>query len=202
MTTTTKLTRAALGFCTHTGWAAMIAVSGSATSPVILDRRRIEMIPGSDPEAPPFVYHAARELDRNGAERFVQEASELSRIKAMGALEVVVGELRNRHYEVVGSGIVVRQPLAASLEAILKSHSRIHAAEGELFRGAIRKASEALKIPVTEVRAGELQERGAKALGTSLAKLPQHLATIGRAAGRPWAKDQKDALLAAVLALS
>ena len=120
----------------------------------------------------------------------------------MGALEAVVGELRNRHYEVVGSGIIVGQPLVASLETILKSHSRIHAAEGELFRGAIRKASEALKIPVTEVRAGELQERGAKALGVSVAKLPQHLVTIGRAAGRPWARDQKIALLAAVLALS
>jgi hypothetical protein len=199
---TTKLTPAAMGFSTHTGWAAMVAVSGSARSPLILDRRRIDMISGTDPEKAPFVYHAARKLDSKSAEQFVREASESSRTRALGALEAVVAELQNRQYEVVGSGIIVGRPLAASLEAILKSHSRIHAAEGELFRGAIRKASEALKIPVTEVRAAELQERGAKALRISLAELPQRLATIGRAAGRPWARDQKDALLAAVLALS
>src|SRR5882762_6158032 len=41
--------QAALGLRAHSGWAALIAVGGSAASPEVLDRRRIEMAKG--PEA-------------------------------------------------------------------------------------------------------------------------------------------------------
>jgi hypothetical protein len=76
----------------------------------------------------------------------------------------------------------------------------IHTAEGALFRGAIKSASEALKIPITEVPARELPLRASSALGVPLAALLDRLAAIGRTAGKPWAKDQKDAFLVALLA--
>jgi hypothetical protein len=118
-------------------------------------------------------------------------------------LQAAVEALASRGREVVAAGIVVgNRPPAASLDAILRSHSLIHAAEGELFRGAIRGASEALGIRVTEVRAGDLHPRAAEALGISAGRVPEHLSRIGRAAGRPWAKDQKDSCLAALIALS
>jgi hypothetical protein len=193
--------RAALGFCVHTGWAAMISIAGPVVSPMILERRRVEMIAGSDPESPPFVYHAARKLPLRGAERFIREAAELSLSKALAALEVAVAELGKRHYEVVASGIIVGdRPLQATLETILKSHSLIHAAEGELFRVAVKRASQALRVPVCEIRARDLRSRAAELLGMSPSEVPQRLASIGRSAGRPWAKDQKDSLLAALLA--
>jgi len=46
--------RVALGFACHTGWAALVAAGDAPSSPVVLERRRIEMIAGHDPEAPPF----------------------------------------------------------------------------------------------------------------------------------------------------
>jgi hypothetical protein len=82
----------------------------------------------------------------------------------------------------------------------LKSHSLIHTAEGELFRVAIKSASQQLKIPVTEIRARDLESQAAQALGISAAKVPDRIAAIGRAAGRPWSKDQKTSLLAALVA--
>jgi hypothetical protein len=195
--------RAALGFSVHTGWAAMVAVSsGPTTSVEILDRRRLEMIPGSDPERPRFVYHAARKLGLNEAERLIRESAELSLAKAKVSLRAVVEELGTRDYEVVASSILVGdRPHTASLDAILKSHSLIHGAEGNLFRGAIRDASESLEIPVTEVRAKDLHSRAATTLGIPAGNMAQHLAGIGRVVGRPWAKDHKESCLAALIAL-
>lgn len=195
--------RAALGFSVHTGWAAVVAVSGPAASAAVLDRRRLEMIPGSDPRRPRFVYHAARTLEREPARRLIRESAERATAEATASLQAVVKELGSRDQQVVAAGIVVgNRPLAAELESILASHSLVHAAEGELFRDAIRSATRRAGIPVTEVRARDLGSRAAAALGVPEGKVAQLLVGIGSAAGRPWAKDQKDACLAALIALS
>ena len=144
-----SLLEASLGFSVHTGWAAMIAVAGPPKSPVILDRRRIDMM-GNDPDKPRFVYHyAAERLTLSAAERFVREAIEQSRAKAVAALEAAVTELaKKKTYDVVASGIIVgNRPLKSTLADILKSHSLIHTAEGELFRVAIKGASERAEDP-------------------------------------------------------
>jgi hypothetical protein len=64
-------------------------------------------------------------------------------------------------------------------------------------------AARALPLPAAEqlVReaAAEAEARGARALGVAPAGVPERLAAIGRTAGRPWAKDQKDSLLAALV---
>jgi hypothetical protein len=199
----TSLVRATLGFSVHTGWAAMIAVAGPPKSPAILDRRRVEMM-GDDPVNPRFVYHyAAESLAPSAAERFVGRAVEQSRDNAVTAIEAAIAELRKKNYDIVASGIIVgNRPLEAKLSDILKGHSLIHTAEGELFRVAIKSASLRLKIPVTEIRARDLEPRAAKVLGIPSAKIKERLDAIGRAAGRPWSKDQKTSLLAALVAAS
>jgi hypothetical protein len=180
----------------------MVAVcSGPAGSTVILDRRRLEMM-GNDPERPRFVYHAAQKLGPGAAERLVRESVKESLANAKAALERAVAEIETRSYSVVAGSIIVgSRPPPESLDSILKSHSLIHAAEGELFRSAIRSASKALRIPVTEVSSKELPARAAASLGIPASDVDGYLATIGRTAGRPWAKDHKDACLAASIAL-
>ena len=159
---------------------------------------------GNDPANPRFVYHyAAESLALPAAERFVKKAIEQSRDNAVAAIEAALAELAKKNYDIVASGIIVgNKPLEAPLPDILKSHSLIHTAEGELFRVAIKKASERLKIPVTEIRARDLEPQAAKVLGISTAKVKERLDAIGRAAGRPWSKDQRTSLLAALVAAS
>jgi hypothetical protein len=180
----------------------MVAVSaGPAGSTVILDRRRLTLM-GNDPERPRFVYHAAQKLGRGAAEQLVRESVQESLANAKDALERAVAEIEAQRYSVVAGSIIVgSRPPPQSLESILKSHSLIHAAEGELFRSAIRSAGKALRIPVTEVKSKELPARAAAILGIAASDVDGYLATIGRAAGRPWAKDHKDACLAASIAL-
>jgi len=87
--------------------------------------------------------------------------------------------------------------LSAATDAELVARDRLI-----LGLRAIKSASERLKIRVTEVRARDLEPRAAKTLGISVAKVKDRLDAIGRAAGRPWSKDQKTSLLAALVAAS
>ena len=152
------------------------------------------MILGSDPGSPPFVYHAARKLSLKAAERFIAEAAEESRKKALATLKSTIADLESREYEVACAGIIIaNRPLDAALDKILANHTLIHTAEGELYRGAIKRACESLKIPVVEIRSAELQARAPLTV--------EKLSRIGKTAGPPWSRDQKDSLLAALLAL-
>jgi hypothetical protein len=193
----------ALGFRVHTGWAALVAAEAPVRldNPIIVDRKRIEMIEGGNSQKPSFVYHAASKLPLKSAERLVQESKALAQSRAKDSLTAVVGELRNRGYEVFASGVIgTKRPLASSLETILGTHSLIHAAEGELFRAAIIGASEVLKVPVTSVPASELYARVATMLGSSADEIRRRLNEERRAVGKPWAQDQKESLLVALLA--
>src|SRR5512139_2773164 len=51
--------RAGFGFSVHTGWATLVAITGGFE---VVDRRRIDMVDGTDRRRPRFAYHAAREL--------------------------------------------------------------------------------------------------------------------------------------------
>jgi hypothetical protein len=194
--------QAALGFRVHTGWAAMVAAArwSEPTQPTILDRRSIEIMAGSDPEAPRFVYHAAAKLKLDAAERFIREAEEAALKRAKTELAIVIQDLSQRGYRVVGTGIITgNRPFSSPLEATLRVHAWIHAAEGELFRRAFIRASEAEQIPVTSVPARELYSRAGKHLRISTEVIRQRLAEAGRGIGKPWGQDQKESLLAAQL---
>jgi hypothetical protein len=197
----TKRVKVALGFSVHTGRAALVAVAAAGASIEILARREVTMIAGHVAEEPPFVYHAARRLDLAEAKRFLHAAEAESRTKAKAAIAAVVHALRDAGRHVATCGVIVgNQPVTAGLEAILANHSLIHAAEGELYRGAIAAACQALALPVVAVRARDLEGEAGAALGGGVAALPERLAVLGRVAGKPWAKDQKDATLVALVA--
>ena len=196
--------RAALGFSVHTGWAALVAIGpGPAAALAVLDRRRVELIGDGDPAGPRFVYHAARRLPGDVAERAVRAAARRAAENARAALEAAVRDLEARDYRVVAGGLVAGgEPPAGPLQAILGSHAWVHAAEGALFREAVREASRILGIPLAEVRARDLGARAAAALGIREGEVKRLLTRVGVAAGPPWARDQKEACLAAAAALA
>jgi len=201
--TSPRRRRAALGWSVHTGWAVLVAVSGPAASAAVIDRRRIQMMAQRDAKRPRFVFHAAQKLPPAAAARLVRTSTEMSWKNARTAIAAAANDLRTRGYDVAASGIVVgNRRLDAPLASILESHPLIHTAEGQLFRDAVRRACESLKLPVTEIGAKELNARAPKALRRSEAAVAQNLARIGGAAGRPWSKDHRDACLAALIALA
>jgi hypothetical protein len=196
---------AALGFSVHTGWAWMVAVAREGSSIVVLDRRRVEMlpIPDSPRHEPPFVFHAAQELPLDAAQELVHATEQRARSGAIEAIGAAIDGIRTAGHAVVGASVITaKKAPPSSLEAILRSHAAIHAAEGELYRSVIRGASEDLGLPVLQVPAPELVQRGASALDLPRAEVPAFLTSMGRGLGPPWTADHKAAALAAILALA
>ena len=193
--------RAAIGIRVHSGWGALLAVSGKPGALEVIGRRRIVI---TDPKihGANQPYHFAQKQGLREAEKYLANCAAVSERLAAAAIRNVVQDLHGREYRVAGSAILLAsgRPLP-SLSEILASHALIHTAEGEFFRRAFRIACERLGIPVTGFRERELEVRAETVFGRATAGLQREIANLGRALGPPWTKDQKTAALAALMAL-
>jgi hypothetical protein len=190
---------AAIGIRAHSGWGALVVVSGSPTNLQIIDRKRIAItdptIAGSNQP-----YHFAKTQTLQKAEAYLANCAALSQHLASEALAAIVTHLQQFDYVPVGCAILQASGRSLpSLPEILASHPLIHTAEGVFFRQAFRKASESLALPVTEIRERELNSRAETVFGSLTPNLHRELATLGRSVGPPWTLDQKSASLAALL---
>jgi hypothetical protein len=192
--------RAALGFSPHIGWAAVVAISGSHDAPSVVAKRRIDMATTFDTGA---VYHVGQALPPARAEALVRSSERTFAAAARASIAALAAELRDRGLEPIASAVPrgSAKPLPP-LEAILRSHALVHAAEGELYRRVLARASEACGIPAAFVPAKSLQALAARAAGIPEKRIVSILAVIGKASGKPWARDQKLAALAAWFALA
>jgi hypothetical protein len=190
---------AALGLRAHSGWAALVAVGGTAAAPQVLDRRRIEMADGPEAKQP---YHAAEELPLAEArallDRFARQAQE----RAAAGLGAALADLRTEGYDVVGAIVLTAsgKPLPA-LESILGSHALIHTADGEHFRDALAWAGKQHRVSVVRIREKDLVAQAAKTLGRAAPALQATITAWGKPLGPPWTQDQKLSALAAWVGL-
>jgi hypothetical protein len=193
--------RAALGFKLHTGWAALVAVSGSPRHIQLHFRQRIELLP-PDNSIPRFVYHVAAERPLVQAAEMVKRAREASTNAARLAVQEALREIASRGVTVDVCGVLSgSKPVPDDLAGILRSHPLIHAAEGALFQGAIASACE--KAGMTIVLAGERQvwAQAGAALGVAEAGLRKEVDELRKTIGPPWSADHKAATAIALLAL-
>ncbi|HXN52817.1 MAG TPA: hypothetical protein VN943_12850 [Candidatus Acidoferrum sp.] len=193
---------AAIGVRMHSGWGALVAVSNSAGTVEVIERRRVAATtPGAPGANQP--YHFAKNLELAEAEKFLGNCFAISKRLALAAVRGVVGELRDRQYRVVGSAVLLAsgRPLPP-LAKVLASHALIHTAEGEFFREAFSKACEGLDLSVTGFRERDLDECVQTTFGKAAARMRQQVSTLGRSLGPPWTADQKTAALAALVVLA
>jgi hypothetical protein len=88
-----------------------------------------------------------------------------------------------------------------TVDEILAVHFRMHKAEGVLFRDALTRAAGSCDLRLVRVPEKQLDENAERALGASMNSLRKTVASLGKSVGPPWGKDQKDAALAAMIAL-
>jgi hypothetical protein len=189
--------RAAVGFSVHTGWAASVLVGGTPRSPRILDRREIRLS-HSENTLEAEVYHRAAELSASKALPFVKEAQKDAARRALEALR----SLSSAHPLVAAGVLVSAVTLPSDLAAILRSHPMVHTAEGALYRDALAGGAEVCGLEVVRIPRRELATLFARALCKKETQALDWLASIGKEIGPPWARDQKDAAMAAIVALS
>jgi hypothetical protein len=194
--------RASLGLRAHSGWAALVALAGSAESAMVVIRRRIETAdPNIRGSKQPF--HAAEPLDLPDAEALIKECTESTRRLSRQALKTAIGDLREKGFEVSACGVILGSGRSLpALESILASHALLHTAEGEFYRQALVEAGKHCGLKVVGIKEREAYDQGAAQLGLSVATLERRIAELGRGIGPPWTQDQKYAALVGWLALA
>ena len=194
--------RAALGFRAHSGWAAMVAITGTIESPSVIDRRILQLhnpkIVGSKQP-----YHTGEALPFKDAEEFISRCIAVSHELAHDGLQTAIKALQQSGYSVAGCVILLASGrILPSLDRVLASHALIHSAEGELYRNALIQAAVRCTLTVTPVTERELSSRAGEILRRSEDDLRNYLSHVGHSLGPPWREDQKCATLAAWIALA
>jgi hypothetical protein len=165
----------------------------------VVVRRRIEL----SRRTPRQPFHAAEDKPFAAAEALVRRSTEEAFGLAEEAVREAVEELKAAGHEAVAGGLLLAsgRPLPG-LREILASHALIHAAEGELFREALRQASRKSGLRLAELKDRDVEAEAARALQRTPADLRKRVAAWGKLVGSPWTQDEKRAALAAWLALA
>jgi hypothetical protein len=194
--------RATVGFRTHSGWAAFVALSLEQNGPRVLARGRPELVETFTYEFRQ-PYHTAEKLSLDNAQAFVFKVESDAKSLALSRIRSLQADLRQQGYDLTQFALILAsaKPLP-SLDRILASHALIHTADGELFRGALAYAGEKCNLARCTVKEGELVDSACKTLGLQSKNLMAQLTALGKAVGSPWSQDEKFAALAAWLALS
>jgi hypothetical protein len=189
--------RVAFGMKAHSGWAALVVVGKRRGGLVVVDRRRIELVEEAWAKQP---YHAAEDLKPDAARDLVERGVEAARRIAVREMRAAVK--RERENEVAACAVLVADPMPDwSTDEILAVHFRMHKAEGVLFRDALVRAAKACGLRLVAVPEKLLTKHAERVLGTPVSALVKTITALGKSVGPPWGKDQKDAALAALVAL-
>jgi hypothetical protein len=184
--------KAAVGFTIKSGWAAAVLIGGTKREPRLLDSRRVEI---SDPGRPDATqpYHAGFGTARGGGDELKRLVSS---VKSYGRKSV---NALLREYEgigrIAGAGVVVGSLIDP--RTIGNDHIRIHAMEGQLFRGVVIDAVEKSGLRCSVIRERDLYGDAAKTLQIAESAIRRTLADLGRHVDGGWRSEQKAAALSA-----
>ncbi len=188
-----------LGMKAHSGWAALVVLGRQKDDLVVVDRRRIELVEDQWARQP---YHAAEGLKSEVARDLVKRGIDAAHKIAVREIRAALKRETDRKNEVKACAVLVGSPMPAwSADEILAVHFRMHKAEGVLFRDALVQAAKECKVKAIEIPEKELLNHAEHELKTPANKLAAQISGLGKAAGPPWGKDQKEAALAALIAL-
>lgn len=192
---------ATVGFRTHSGWAAMVAVCLDKGAPRVLVRERVQLVETfSYRFRQP--YHTAEKLPLGEARRFVAIVEAEAERLARRAIHKLQCDLEKQGIQAKCCSLLEASGRTLpSFEKILASHALIHTADGELFREALLCAAKRSGLATVKIRERQLLEIARQALRTEPSALARRLAELGKPLGSPWSQDEKFAMLAAWLAL-
>ena len=163
----------------------------------VVDRRRIELVKEEWQKQP---YHAAEGLASSEARRVVERGVKSAYRTARKEIASAVRRAERDGYHVVGCGVLMGESMPEwSVDQVLAVHFRMHKAEGVLFREALAQGAVENGLNVFRVPEKHLYEFATRESGDT--DLRQKVVDLGKSIGAPWGRDQKDATVAALLAL-
>ncbi len=171
--------KVAFGLKAHSGWASLVVLGAEGGHHQVVDRRRMELIQAGE-EWAKQPYHAAENLEAVAAREMVERGIEAARRNAAREMRAAAKRAKEGGHDVAACALV---------------------AEGVLFREALAMAATECELRLVTILEKELDQRASRALGAPSTMLRKRIAALGKQAGPPWGKDQKDAALAAMVSL-
>lgn len=191
--------KVAFGLKAHSGWAVLVVLGINSGKFEIIDRRRIELVSEAWAKQP---YHAAETLEAKEARQTVARGISAAHKHAGLEMRAAIRRAQVHGYEIQACAVLMGKPMPQwSVDQILAVHFRMHQAEGVLFREALAKAAVDCGLRLVAVPEMHLNELAVEALSTPATTLDKEIKILGKSLGPPWGKDQKDATLAAIVAL-
>jgi hypothetical protein len=192
----------AFGMKAHSGWAALVVLGTGSGELQVVDRCRMELVDKDDASWAKQPYHAAERLNAGDARDLVGRGLVTARRIAVREMRTAVKRARDEGHEVAACAVLVVDPMPDwTVDEILAVHFRMHKAEGVLFRDALARAAGTCGLKFLGVHEKQLEEEAERALAIPVNSLRKTIASLGKAVGPPWGRDQKDAALAAMIAL-
>lgn len=192
--------KVALGLKARTGRAILIAVGGTPREPHFVERLEMPLLPPGG-FAP---YHVAEELEGEAvrAASVKRDIAAAHRLAESG-IRTAMERIKAAGHDVRACGVLVGPALPPwGVEEILAVHVRMHQAEGVLFREVLEAGAKACGFQPATLREKAALDEAAKALKAPRATLDARITALGKEAGAPWGKDQKEAAAAALAALA
>ena len=190
--------RVAFGLKARTGRAILVALAGDVREPQLIERSQIQLLPDGA-WAP---YHAAEGLSPADARESVRRSVAAAHRLAASGIREAARRVAKAGHDVRGCAVLVGSGMPDwGTDEILAVHVRMHKAEGELFRDVLVAGARACDLELTTLGDKSALNDATKMLGLTRARLDARLATLGKSAGPPWGKDQKEAAAAALVAL-
>jgi hypothetical protein len=197
-----QVSRAAIGFSVHLGWAAAVVVAGTRAKPRVIERRRLTLADDVRESHEPYHKAALVRDDLAQAKAIIRRGTRAIEACARAEVTSLENDVVGLGHRLVGVGILQAGGPELTLESALAAHTMVHVAEGRLMRAALTRASEGRDLPVLAVREKELFVHGAERLKISEKTLRGRVDGLGEGLGPPWGSDQKKAALIAWLRLS
>ena len=194
--------RVVFGMKAHSGWAALVVLGAHSGELQVVDRCRMELVEKDGASWAKQPYHAAEHLSAADARDLVTRGVAMARRSAVREMRTAVERARQAGHEVAACAVLVTDPMPDwTVDEILAVHFRMHKAEGALFRDALARAAGECELRFLRIPEKRLDLEAERALATSVSRLRKTVASLGKSVGPPWGKDQKDASLAALVAL-
>jgi hypothetical protein len=194
--------KVAFGMKAHSGWAALVVLGEGSGGLEVVDRRRVELVEEAEASWAKQPYHAAEHLNPGDARDLVARGVAGARHMAVREMRTAAQCAREAGHEVAACAVLLADPMPDwTVDEILAVHFRMHKAEGVLFRDALARAAGACGLRLLGIPEKQLNEQAQRALATSVSSLRKTITSLGKSVGPPWGKDQKDAALAALIAL-
>jgi hypothetical protein len=189
---------AAIGTAIHNGWVILVTVAVRDRRPVVIDRRRVELVPPGTPSQP--YHHEGLYLPFTEADAIVRRVLASVRDHTRAALAAHL----ERVARVAGvCAITLPEPRAVPLDlaGVLAAGRVVYVADRHLYEVALAEAAVALGLDVIlHARKGEF------AFAASATRLPEDAVRactsgVRAALGAPWQQEHQAAMAAAIGAL-